>query len=62
MQPGFVGFQNFAQGFHFANREAIFRPGSLKETLERTSPGLRQRWDIVEFFPGHCRVTDHIFT
>ena len=24
MQPGFVDFQNFAQGFGFAGRKAIF--------------------------------------
>ena len=28
MQSGFVNFQNFAHGFGFARREAIFRPGS----------------------------------
>ena len=28
MQPGFVEFQNFAQSFGFARREAIVRPGS----------------------------------
>ena len=31
MQPGFVDFQNFAQGFGFARREAVsFRQGIPK--------------------------------
>ena len=51
MQPGFVDFQNFAQGFCFAGREAIFRPGIPKSN----QVGFRQDRDtgvagIVEIF------------
>ena len=40
MQPGPVDFQNFAQGFGFARREAIFRPGIKKPPPGWISPGL----------------------
>ena len=33
MQLGFVDFQNFAQGFGFVSRQAIFRPGSFKNPV-----------------------------
>ena len=38
MQPGFVHFQNFPQGFGFASREAIFMLGSFKRLTT---------WDFV---------------
>ena len=38
MQSGFVDLQNFAQGFGFARREAIFRTGISKKST---------RWDFA---------------
>ena len=39
MQPGFVDFQNFAQGFGFAGREAVFE---AKESQKSYQVGFRQ--------------------
>ena len=42
MQPGFVEFYNFDQGFGFARREAIFRPVTSKKNHQ---VGFRQDCD-----------------
>ena len=42
MQPGFVDFQNFAQGFGFARKEAIFLGQGFKKTHQ---VGFRQDCD-----------------
>ena len=45
MQPGFVDFQHFAQGF--ASREAIFLPGRFKKpTRWDFARDVIQGWDI----------------
>ena len=43
MQPGFVDFQNFSQGFGFARREASFRD-SKKPTRWDFARTVTQRW------------------
>ena len=38
IQPGFVDFQNFAQGFRFARRKAMFKVSQFQKTT---------RWDFA---------------
>ena len=48
MHPGYVDFQNFAKGFGFASREAIFRPGSFRNPTRRDfARAVTQGWYYV---------------
>ena len=40
MQPGFVDFQNFAQGFGFASRKAIFWAREFQNPPGEISPAV----------------------
>ena len=47
MQPGFVDFPNFAQGFGYASREAIFEASESSKTHQ---VGFRQGCDTGVVF------------